>query len=149
MRPSTALLSLASASAVHALVEPHNVGRLPALGWNSWNAFHCDIDEQKFLDAAQTLVSRGFTKVGYHYVNIDDCWSMEDGRDKNTHQLLPNVTRFPDGIKGTAAKIHAMGLSFGIYSSAGTETCAGYPASIGYEDIDAATFASWGVDYLK
>lgn len=37
----------------------------------------------------------------------------------------------------------------GIYSSAGTKTCGGYPASIGYEDVDAATFAAWGIDYLK
>jgi alpha-galactosidase len=37
----------------------------------------------------------------------------------------------------------------GIYSSAGTATCAGYPASLGYEDIDAASFAAWGIDYLK
>lgn len=42
-----------------------------------------------------------------------------------------------------------MGLYWGMYSSAGTETCAGYPGSLGYETIDADTFASWGVDYLK
>lgn len=39
-----------------------------------------------------------------------------------------------------------MGFKLGIYSSAGTETCAGYPASIGYESIDAAAWAAWGVD---
>lgn len=39
-----------------------------------------------------------------------------------------------------------MGFKLGIYSSAGTETCAGYPASIGYESTDAATWAAWGVD---
>jgi len=39
-----------------------------------------------------------------------------------------------------------MGLKFGIYSSAGIYTCAGYPASLGYEEIDAATFAAWGID---
>ena len=77
------------------------------------------------------------------------------------------MTKFPDGIKGLADKIHDMGLKFGIYSSAGrtlsyltqsdgpaqslyagTLTCGGYPASLGYEQIDASTFASWGVDYL-
>ncbi|TVY87719.1 putative alpha-galactosidase B, partial [Lachnellula willkommii] len=52
-------------------------------------------------------------------------------------------------IKGTADKIHALGLKAGIYSSAGTETCGGYPASIGVEALDAATFAAWGIDYLK
>jgi alpha-galactosidase len=85
-------------------------------------------------------------------VNIDDCWSEKTsisatgGRDPKTSRILPNMTRFPDGISGLADKIHSMGLKFGIYSDAGSATCAGYPASLGYEDIDAATFAEWGVD---
>jgi alpha-galactosidase len=41
------------------------------------------------------------------------------------------------------------GLLFGIYSAAGNKTCEGYAASWGHEDVDAADFASWGVDYLK
>jgi alpha-galactosidase len=87
--------------------------------------------------------------AGYHYVNIDDCWQVKDHRDNVTHRLIPDPVRFPDGIKGTADKIHEIGLKIGIYSSAGTKTCAGYPASIGYEDIDAATWAEWEIDYLK
>lgn len=83
--------------------------------------------------------------AGYEYVNVDDCWSVKSGRNANG-QIVPDPTKFPDGISGTADKIHAMGLKMGIYSSAGTETCAGYPASLGYEDIDAATFAAWGID---
>lgn len=39
-----------------------------------------------------------------------------------------------------------MGLKMGIYSDAGTKTCAGYPGSLYYEDVDAATFAQWGID---
>ena len=31
----------------------------------------------------------------------------------------------------------------------GTHTCGGYPGSMGYEKIDADTFANWGVDMLK
>ena len=45
--------------------------------------------------------------------------------------------------------IHSKGLKFGMYSSAGYQTCAGYPASFEYEWTDAASFAEWGVDYLK
>jgi alpha-galactosidase len=63
--------------------------------------------------------------------------------------MIPDPVKFPDGIAGIASQIHALGLKFGLYSSAGTKTCAGYPASIGYEYLDAATFAEWGVDYLK
>jgi alpha-galactosidase len=38
---------------------------------------------------------------------------------------------------------------FGLYSDAGTKTCAGRPGSLTYEEIDAKTYAEWGVDYLK
>ena len=141
-------------------------GRLPALGWNrsatlgfssyctsltlrSWNAYHCDVDASKILTAANDIVNKGFKDAGYEYVNIDDCWSVKSGRDNVTHQIIPDPVKFPNGIEGLADRIHGMGLKIGIYSSAGTETCAGYPASIGYESIDAATFAGWGVDYLK
>ncbi|KAF1950610.1 putative alpha-galactosidase B [Byssothecium circinans] len=130
-------------------LESNGLGKLPALGWNSWNAFHCDIQESLFLDAAQSLVDLGFKDAGYQYVNIDDCWSMKDGRDANTGRLLPNLTRFPDGINGTADKIHDLGLKIGIYSSAGDMTCAQYPASLGHEELDAQTWAEWGIDYLK
>ena len=80
---------------------------------------------------------------------VDDCWSVKSGRDSVTQRIVPDPDKFPDGIKGIADSLHALGLKAGIYSSAGTETCAGYPASIGYESLDAATFASWGIDYLK
>lgn len=101
------------------------------------------------MQAAHAVVSRGFKDAGYMYINQDDCWQQIQGRDSSTHQLLPNYTKYPDGIEGTAAKVHDLGLKFGIYSSAGTKTCGGYPASLGYEQIDATTFAAWGVDYLK
>ena len=36
-----------------------------------------------------------------------------------------------------------------IYTSAGATTCCGYPASGGYELLDATEFAGWGVDWIK
>lgn len=45
--------------------------------------------------------------------------------------------------------MHARGLKFGIYTSAGPTTCQGRPGSAGHYAQDAATFASWGVDYVK
>jgi alpha-galactosidase len=131
-----------------AIPGPGGVGKLPALGWNSWNAYGCNINEQRFVDAAHLMISIGLADAGYEYVNIDDCWS-EMSRDQTTGRLKPDLSKFPDGINGTAEKIHAMGLKIGIYSSAGTKTCAGYPASLGHEDIDAHTWADWGIDYLK
>ncbi|KAI1201106.1 glycoside hydrolase family 27 protein [Nemania serpens] len=138
-----------SASTVSALEWADGTGQLPALGWNSWNAYHCDINETLILDAANAMVKFGFQDAGYEYVNLDDCWSVKSGRDSVTQQLVPDPERFPNGISGLADQIHALGFKIGIYSSAGTQTCAGYPASIGYESIDAATWAAWGIDYLK
>ncbi|KAI0746038.1 glycoside hydrolase [Earliella scabrosa] len=124
----------------------HSVGRLPALGWNSWNAYGCDINEDKVLAAANQFVSLGLTKAGYEYINIDDCWSVRT-RDASTGRIVPDPIKFPNGISGVADKVHALGLKFGIYSDAGTATCAGFPGSLGNEELDAATFAEWGVDY--
>lgn len=95
------------------------------------------------------MVDLGFKDAGYEYVVLDDCWSEMKGRDPVTSRLVPNTTKFPDGMSGTADKVHALGLKYGMYSSAGTMTCGRYPGSLGYEMIDAATFAEWGVDYLK
>ncbi len=45
--------------------------------------------------------------------------------------------------------MHGLGFKFGLYSSAGYKTCQGRPASLGYETIDADTYAQWGVDMLR
>jgi alpha-galactosidase len=84
--------------------------------------------------------------VGYQYVVLDDCWS--DGRDEND-MLLPDLSRFPNGMKDVGDKIHDLGLLYGMYSSAGEMTCARYAGSLDYETQDAKAFASWGADYLK
>jgi alpha-galactosidase len=119
----------------------------PPMGWNDWNAFGCNISEALVKQTADKIVSAGLASAGYQYVNIDDCW-MQKTRDA-AGNLQPDTGKFPDGISGTAAYVHGKGLKFGIYEDAGTSTCAGYPGSLGHEQQDARTFASWGVDYLK
>ena len=88
------------------------------------------------------------TIILYSYVGIDDCWQA-DARDSQTNVLMHNSEKFPSGIKGIADKVHDMGLKLGIYSSAGTLTCGNMVASLGYEDVDAQSYADWGVDLLK
>ena len=44
-------------------------GKLPALGWNSWNAFFCDIDARKIMTAANQVVNLGLKDAGYEYIN--------------------------------------------------------------------------------
>ncbi|KOS41801.1 hypothetical protein ACN38_g7318 [Penicillium nordicum] len=147
--PLTLAVALPFLPAANALVRKDDVGRLPALGWNSWNAFGCDINSTKVIIAANEVVNLGLKDLGYEYINIDDCWSVKNTRDKKTNRLVPDPSKFPDGISGVAEKVHDLGLKVGIYSSASEVTCAGYPASLGYETIDAQSFAEWGIDYLK
>jgi alpha-galactosidase len=118
------------------------------MGWNSWNHFGCNIDEKVIRQTADALVSTGLSKLGYNYVNIDDCWA-ELARDKKGN-LVPRKSTFPSGIKALADYVHSKGLKLGIYSDAGYLTCSKtMPGSLGHEEQDAKTFASWGIDYLK
>jgi alpha-galactosidase len=123
-----------------------NLALTPPMGWNSWNKFGCDVSETLIQSMADAIVSSGMRDVGYQYVVIDDCWQVSRDTQGN---IVADPKRFPSGIKALAAYIHAKGLKFGIYSDAGTETCAGRPGSRGHEYQDAAQYASWGVDYLK
>jgi len=126
---------------------PNGLALTPPMGFNDWNAFGCDVDEQLIKQTADFFVDSGLKAAGYRYVNIDDCWQLKQ-RSADGH-LVPDPAKFPDGIEGTADYVHAKGLKLGIYSSAGDTTCAGYPASFGHETTDANDFAAWGVDYLK
>jgi alpha-galactosidase len=119
----------------------------PPMGFNNWNAFGCSVNETLIRETADFFVSSGLKDAGYQYVNIDDCWStMERGPDG---RLVPDAVKFPSGIAGVADYVHSKGLKLGIYGDAGTRTCAGYPGSLGNEEIDAQTWADWGVDYIK
>lgn len=123
------------------------IKNLPPMGWNTWNTFAQNIQEELILDSAKALVSSGLKDAGYEYVVIDDCWALKErGADG---RLTPDPQKFPHGMKYLADRIHEMGLKFGMYSCCGTMTCAGYPASFDREFLDAETFAGWGVDFLK
>ena len=48
------------------------------------------------------------------------------GRQPNG-TIIPDPAKFPNGIEEFIAYIHGLGLKFGLYSDAGTNTCAGRP----------------------
>ena len=123
------------------------LGFLPPLGWNSWNTFTWDINESLIFEIADCMVKDGYKDAGYEYLVIDDCWSLKE-RNENGH-LVADPKKFPHGMKAVADYIHDKGLKFGMYSCAGTHTCAGYPGSFEHEFEDAKQFADFGVDYLK
>ncbi|MBO6244579.1 MAG: ricin-type beta-trefoil lectin domain protein [Clostridia bacterium] len=124
----------------------NGLGLTPQMGWNTWNKFHCNINQTLIKKSIDEFIKSGLVEAGYKYINLDDCWQY--ARDENNTILPDNVT-FRDGIKPLVKYAHERGLLFGLYSDAGTHTCAGRPGSLNYEEIDANTYAEWGVDYLK
>ena len=119
----------------------------PPMGWNSWNTFGCDINEDMIKDIADAMVELGLRDAGYIYLNLDDGWMAKERNEEG--KLYGDPKRFPSGMKALGDYIHSKGLKFGIYNCAGSKTCGGYPGSRGYEYIDAQCYADWGVDYLK
>ena len=147
MRPTVLALIAFAASTLTAQPSPSvNLALTPPLGWNSWNKFGCNVSDELIRGMADAMVKSGMKEAGYQYVVIDDCWQVSRDADGN---IQPDPQRFPNGMKALADYIHSLGLKFGIYSDAGSKTCAGRPASLGHEYQDARQYAVWGVDYLK
>ena len=129
-----------------ATTERGKLAPTPPMGWMTWNMFKGDISEQLIKEIADAMVESGLRDAGYKYVFIDDLW--QGGRD-NRNNIIPDPKKFPNGIKALADYVHSKSLKLGIYSDAAQLTCGGCTASYGFEEQDARTFASWGVDYLK
>lgn len=108
--------------------------------------FKGNISEQLIRETADAMVESGLAEAGYNYIFIDDLW--QGGRDARNN-IIPDARKFPSGMKALADYVHSKGLKLGIYSNAAQLTCGGYTASLGFEEQDARTFASWGIDYLK
>lgn len=122
-------------------------GRLPAMGWNSWNAFGSKNNEVLTKAMADAIVNLELADLGYEYVVLDDgCYKSE-----RINGLLSNETiKFPNGFKALSDYMHNKGLKFGMYNDIGTHLCAGSAVgTCGYEDIDAKAYIDWGIDFLK
>jgi len=147
---------------------------VPPMGWNSWNAFRTEVDEEKVLGAARVLVDSGLAKLGYTYVNLDDGWWLKrrssDGRLQIRTGIFPSAaTGGADGtsFKPFTDKLHAMGLKVGIYTDIGRNACSqaydlhspnlpeGSTAEReigldGHVEQDIKLyFKEWGFDYIK
>ena len=122
-------------------------GHLPAMGWNSWNAFGSGNTAELTKTMADKITELGLDKLGYQYIVLDDgCYKSE-----RINGLLSNETKkFPEGFKALSDYIHSKGLKFGMYNDIGTNLCAGAAVgTCGYEDTDAKSYIDWGVDFLK
>jgi len=144
LRISSLVIATAIAVSIATAQTAATLAARPPMGWNSWNHFAEKVNDADVRAAADALVFSGMRDAGYIYVNVDDTWEGQRDAAGNIH---PN-SKFPD-MKALADYVHSKGLKFGIYSSPGPKTCAGYEGSYGHEDQDARTYASWGVDFLK
>jgi alpha-galactosidase len=145
---------------------------VPPMGWNSWNAFNSDVDEEKVMASAQALVDTGLARLGYRYVNIDDGWWLKrrqpDGRMLIRTSHFPSAATGPDtSFRPLTDRLHAMGLKAGLYSDIGRNSCGqiytpdfknqpeGSVAErevglYGHVDQDIKTyFGEWNFDFLK
>ena len=114
--------------------------------------FNCLAGETK------VLTDQGLREIrdlagGYATVLDANGVSYGTGAGGTIFHLLPNgdITtneRFTD-MKGLCDYVHSKGLKVGIYSSPGPQTCGGYTGSYKHEEADAASYAKWGIDYLK
>ena len=118
----------------------------PQMGWNSWNKFGVNINEDLIKATADKMVELGLVDAGYIYLNLDDGWHGE--RDEQGF-IQVNPEKFPSGMKALADYVHSKGMKLGLYSDVGPKTCAMCEGSLGHEYQDAYTYAQWGVDYLK
>ncbi len=120
---------------------------LPAMGWNSWNAFGSANTAELTEAMAEKIVELGLDKLGYKYVVLDDGCYLPDRVDG---RLSNDTVKFPEGFKKLADKIHSKGLKFGMYNDIGTNLCAGaYVGTCGFEREDAESYIEWGVDFIK
>ena len=122
----------------------HKLALTPPMGWNSWNVWGTSVDDDKVRAAADWMVKTGLAAHGYRYINIDDAWEGERDADGR----IQTNEKFAD-MKALADYVHSKGLKLGIYSSPGPKTCAGYEGSYEHEQLDADTFAEWGIDLIK
>ena len=120
---------------------------LPAMGWNSWNAFGSGNTEALTKAMADKIVELGLDKLGYKYLVLDDgCYKSE----REDGKLANEPVKFPSGFKALSDYVHERGLKFGMYNDIGTNLCAGAAVgTCGFEETDAQSYVDWGVDFLK
>ena len=76
------------------------IARTAPMGWNSWNTFGPNINEELIRQMADVMVEKGYRDAGYEYLVIDDCWSLKQ-RDENG-LLVADPEKFPHGMKAVA-----------------------------------------------
>ena len=131
----------------NAKVFPDKKQRLPAMGWNSWNAFGSGNTEALTKEMILKIKELELFRFGYQYVVLDDgCYRPERVNDR----LESDPVKFPSGFKAMADTVHSAGLKFGMYNDIGTKLCSGAEVGIyKHEKIDCEDYINWDIDFIK
>ena len=126
---------------------PSKKQRLPAMGWNSWNAFGSGNTEELTKVMIAKIKELGLEDYGYKYIVLDDgCYRPERVND----HLESDPVKFPSGFKAMADIVHAAGLKFGMYNDIGDRLCSGAEVGIyKHEKIDCEDYINWDIDFIK
>ena len=49
-----------------------NMCAVPPMGWNSWNTFTENINEELIFEIVDQMKAMGYQKAGYEYIVIDE-----------------------------------------------------------------------------
>ena len=120
---------------------------LPPMGWNSWNAFGSNNNEDLTKAMVDKMVELGLDKLGYEFVVLDDgCYQPE----RVNGRLAANEVKFKSGFDAMSEYVHSHGLKYGMYNDIGDRLCSGLQVgTCGYEDVDAESYINWKVDFMK
>ncbi|OAA53553.1 Aldolase-type TIM barrel [Cordyceps fumosorosea ARSEF 2679] len=148
MRSDAAVLTAGLLGTAAAAKPDPNTLPLPPMGFNNWARFMTAINESIFVDAAAAMSTNGLLAAGYNRINLDDAWSTS--KRNATGSMVWDTTKFPQGMPWLTEHLKSKGFVPGIYSDAGTLSCAAdYPGTLGHEDQDLHDFYEWGFEYLK
>jgi alpha-galactosidase len=149
MRKTTSFLASIAVllGIANATIKNPSISPTPPMGFNNWARFMCNLNESLFIATADAMKAKGLLAAGYNQLTLDDCWTQKSRAPDG--KLQWDTTLFPHGIPWLTQYVKSKGFSLGIYGVSGTKTCAEYPGSLGYEELDAKTYADWGIDFLK
>jgi alpha-galactosidase len=110
-----------------------NIAPTPPMGWNSWNCFGTEVNEEQIKAVADYMAGH-MKEYGWEYVVVDAGWYHPPTfttHEWNEHpeppqlideygRLLPDPVKFPSsrngkGFKPLADYVHGKGLKFGIH----------------------------------
>lgn len=66
------------------LAADNGLAVTPQMGWNTWNHFGCNINEDTILDAANAVIANNLTQFGYECESV----ALYPGQSTDLYALL-------------------------------------------------------------